>query len=335
MIVGIIIGSLVALSLVFCLVRCLCCGAQCCCACMSCCAPRRRRPRGHQPLPSAAPPHYPVAMQPYAPAQPYVQATPAVYGSIRTAQFDASSQGGASTRVPFNEDALPAMPTWGEAKEKHVEDTSEPEPVADEVEMDSLAGTTAVAAKTGSPRDLSQARRPSDMSAYALPSQQQQHYEKTSQGVRDDYSVGTQYGVQDQYGVRDDYSVGTQYGVQNHYDVRDRYGVPDRPSPHPTSPLRVPVPRVGTPQGYFAQSSTPSAYNSPGYGSASSPYGAPQQPSRFSTHNPQSYQRAPSSPGYSSPSYGHVPNNMHSTTDPYASPGGGYNYSTPPYPHGP
>ncbi|KAK6432448.1 hypothetical protein LTR95_011380 [Oleoguttula sp. CCFEE 5521] len=131
-IVGIIIGSLVALSLIWCLARCLCCGAECCCGCLSCCnaccpSPRGRKNAGYQhppPQPYQSP--YP---QPYQSPQPPMYASGAAgYRGPQTATFDAPTRGGGAGK--YNEDALPAMPSW---------DTAESRRVEEEVEMEKLS----------------------------------------------------------------------------------------------------------------------------------------------------------------------------------------------------
>ncbi|KAL1304705.1 hypothetical protein AAFC00_003654 [Neodothiora populina] len=104
-IIAIIAGCVIALSIVWCLVRCICCGAECCCGCLSCCAccadccnSGRRRNQGYaQPAPQA---------------YQYQSAPPPMYAAPQYAQFDTSygSKGAAGTK--YNEDALPVMPSW-------------------------------------------------------------------------------------------------------------------------------------------------------------------------------------------------------------------------------
>ena len=112
-IVGIVILSLTILSVIFCIVRCVCCGAQCCCgclSCLSCCCPSRRRKAPKQSL--AYPPN------PYA-AVPYHQQFPASYTGPQTAQFNTSPK----AYMAVDEDALPAMPTWETSAQKRVKNT--------------------------------------------------------------------------------------------------------------------------------------------------------------------------------------------------------------------
>lgn len=130
-IVGIIIGCLIVLSIVWCCARCLCCGAECCCACCSCfnrcCPSPRNKNEGYQ-QPPAQPYGYGGQYQSHAP--PMYGGGAAPWGGYRgpqTATFDVNSkkQGNAN----YNEDSLPAMPSWDTGKDRHelVED--------DDVEM--------------------------------------------------------------------------------------------------------------------------------------------------------------------------------------------------------
>lgn len=130
-IAAIILGSLIALSIIWCCARCLCCGAECCCGCLSCfnrCCPsprggRGKNTEGYQP-PSGA---------------PYSQGPPMYYGAggaggyapAQTATFAASSKGGNR----YNEDALPAMPSWNAAQSRRVEDEDDE---TDDMEMEKL-----------------------------------------------------------------------------------------------------------------------------------------------------------------------------------------------------
>ncbi|KZM18924.1 hypothetical protein ST47_g9948 [Ascochyta rabiei] len=171
----IILGGLVAFSVVFCIARCICCGAECalcCCKCCTCCC--GRSDSGHRRMKSenqAYPPPQPYPQQPYAnaPANPYAEARsfappppppqistqyqshptpsfnpqtnpkfasaaarPASPERPQYATFDARSR-------PVNEDALPAMPSWSNARsvQVQVEDEAVPERRGD-VEMDRL-----------------------------------------------------------------------------------------------------------------------------------------------------------------------------------------------------
>ncbi|KAF2458232.1 hypothetical protein BDY21DRAFT_420886 [Lineolata rhizophorae] len=145
-IVAIVVGSLIAISVLICCMRCLCFGKECCCGCLSCCnaccpSPRRR---GHKELSNSAPPPMPyggnqpayggagpTAQQYRAPLQPsYAQPQP---DRPQFATFDVSSGKGGN----YNEDALPAMPTWEQAKSTKVEETVAPQQT-EEVELNKL-----------------------------------------------------------------------------------------------------------------------------------------------------------------------------------------------------
>ncbi|KAJ5972615.1 uncharacterized protein N7479_002533 [Penicillium vulpinum] len=86
-------------------------------------------PSFHQPPPPAPNPVYqaPPAPPSYVSAQ---QRAPSFRGAQQTARFDAPK----SPAVHINEDALPEMPTWAGAVDKHVEDPNH----HDDVEMEPL-----------------------------------------------------------------------------------------------------------------------------------------------------------------------------------------------------
>ncbi|KKA23122.1 hypothetical protein T310_2848 [Rasamsonia emersonii CBS 393.64] len=139
-IVGIIVGSLILISIVGCIISCVCCGVQCCrgcCGCFydcceCCCGSSRHGGRSkyadppapyyHQPPPPPANMNYGYQQSPAPPA----------YRGPRTAQFDHPSS-------KVNDDALPAMPTWADAPTRRVKDTS---PVSEDVEMNRLDAPT-------------------------------------------------------------------------------------------------------------------------------------------------------------------------------------------------
>lgn len=130
-IVGIIIGSLIVLSIIACVINCLCCGIQCCkcCACCSCCCPSpRRRPdrTKHLDDPEYYQPPPPPPGNTYRPPP-----GPPAYRGAQVARFDNSSSSGTT---PVNEDALPEMPSWSNARTRRVEDDSQQE----DMEMEPL-----------------------------------------------------------------------------------------------------------------------------------------------------------------------------------------------------
>lgn len=121
-IIGIIIGSLIILSLVWCCARCICCGAECCCGCLACCnvccpsprGGRSGRNEGYQQAPPT-----PYHNQYHQPPPPMYTSGAAGYRSAtvpQTATFDTPSKS-----ANFNEDALPAMPSWDNATSRKVE----------------------------------------------------------------------------------------------------------------------------------------------------------------------------------------------------------------------
>ena len=123
-IIAIIVGSVITLSVIWCLARCLCCGLSCCCDCLSCCNPRRNKSSRYAD-------QQPSIFHP-APYQGYQQApNPPSYEPPRFAQFDVSRNG-----KPANEDALPPMPSWDSASQRRVPDGHDGD---EDVEMGPLA----------------------------------------------------------------------------------------------------------------------------------------------------------------------------------------------------
>ncbi|KAL5357510.1 hypothetical protein BJX96DRAFT_172588 [Aspergillus floccosus] len=131
-IVAIIVGSVIVLSIVACIINCMCCGIQCCrcCGCCSCCCPS---PRNKSPKYLDDPYNHPPPPMP-PPSNPVYQPSPAppVYrGQQQVARFDAPK----SPTPKINEDALPAMPSWDSAVTRRVEDK---EAHSDAMEMEPL-----------------------------------------------------------------------------------------------------------------------------------------------------------------------------------------------------
>ena len=129
-IIGIVVGSLILLSVLFCLVQCLCCGVSCakmlCCCCRGCGRSKSREKASrfrddYQHMPPT----------PYSGYQP--SPNPMTYhGGPTTATFDTSSG------RKINEDSLPAMPSWDTAPTRRVEDPAQ-EKLMQDVEMGRLA----------------------------------------------------------------------------------------------------------------------------------------------------------------------------------------------------
>ncbi|EGD98444.1 hypothetical protein TESG_05822 [Trichophyton tonsurans CBS 112818] len=131
-IVGIIVGGLILLSVVWCLVGCICCGYTCCkgcCECCSCCCPSSSSSRKPPPAPAYdSRSKFADDYSGYQRPAPPVYHTQAASSAPSYAQFDTLGSRPAPT-VPtmtarINEDALPNMPTWQEATTRRVEDTS-------------------------------------------------------------------------------------------------------------------------------------------------------------------------------------------------------------------
>jgi len=156
-IAAIIVGSLIVLSLVICIGRCLCCGAECACCCFRCCAGccGGNKKRGHKHLdyvpntPYGGPPgpapqpqmwnqQYQSSPQPAYNSAPNYNSAPhygnapnydsaSIHNNAPThssapqfATFDAPSKG-------VHEDSLPEMPSWENATSKKVAVIEEPE----------------------------------------------------------------------------------------------------------------------------------------------------------------------------------------------------------------
>ncbi|TLD13243.1 uncharacterized protein PgNI_03922 [Pyricularia grisea] len=122
----IVVVGLIILSVVTCLVRCLCLAKSCCCACFSClkccgnccgcCDPPRGTPHKHLDEPYHNVP----------PTQPYRSQAPMTAGSAVPTSASAPTAFAAhqppkyadfdiSKKSSGNDDALPAMPTWDES----------------------------------------------------------------------------------------------------------------------------------------------------------------------------------------------------------------------------
>jgi len=115
-IIGIVVGSLILLSVIWCFARCLCCGAELCGCCCRCCPSGSRRDRSKfKDDYSRMPP------TPYGGYQP--PPAPMAYGANpNTPQFATFEE----PNKKINEDSLPPMPSWDAAVKRRVEDQSEP-----------------------------------------------------------------------------------------------------------------------------------------------------------------------------------------------------------------
>ncbi|XP_014559515.1 hypothetical protein COCVIDRAFT_91568 [Bipolaris victoriae FI3] len=265
-IVGIIIGGLILFSVITCIARCICCGAECACCCFRCCASccgGGRRGSSHQRIKSDSGRPYPP--QSYGPpppqANPYAQAHAAAppppvfnprlanqqqYQSNPMPTFTPAPQQERpqyatfdSSKPAANEDSLPAMPTWKEGRDVHVEVEEQPVPQKKgDMELDRLdrngsvtsgsMGGVAAAAVPGARRSPGPGRSPvspdygyqqnnsfvsdapsynNNQGQYGQPYGQQGGYRQGSpgQGRSPVYGAGAGYGQQQQqqpYGRR-------------------------------------------------------------------------------------------------------------------------------------
>jgi hypothetical protein len=135
----IIVGSLILLSVLFCIGRCLCCGAECACCCFRCCAGccGGGRNKKHKHLDSVPPTPYDRGGPPaQAWNQQYQsQPQPAYHSPLAAAPTPFQSASAAAPQFAtfeapskkIHEDSLPAMPSWETAASKKVEVWEEPE----------------------------------------------------------------------------------------------------------------------------------------------------------------------------------------------------------------
>ncbi|KAH8814839.1 hypothetical protein F5884DRAFT_851351 [Xylogone sp. PMI_703] len=153
----IIVGSLFILSIVWCIVRCACCGMSCCCTCFSflsccdCCGglcdgkknkpmkhlddPFNRPPASHQGYAAPPPMPSPFASSPFAnsPTAAGIGGRPA---PPQYAQFDVSKNASGG----LSEDALPAMPSWEGANQKRISVREETKEGVELGELDHATG---------------------------------------------------------------------------------------------------------------------------------------------------------------------------------------------------
>ncbi|KAL6710641.1 hypothetical protein ACN47E_007698 [Coniothyrium glycines] len=175
-IVGIIVGSLILISVITCIARCICCGGG-------------GGRSGHKRVKSEPTPSYPTYGAP--PVNPYAQAhTDTRLPSIDTRPVNQQYRSNAmpsfgvaptpkperpqfatfdSTRAVVNDDALPAMPTWKDGRDVHVAVEEQPIPEKrGDVEMDRLnhngsitnSSVTGMAAVPGARRSPNSGRSP-------------------------------------------------------------------------------------------------------------------------------------------------------------------------------
>ncbi|KAJ4333054.1 hypothetical protein N0V95_009515 [Ascochyta clinopodiicola] len=307
--------GLIAFSVVFCIARCICCGAECvfcCCKCCTCCC--GSRDSGHRRMKSenqGYPPPQPYPQQPYAnaPANPYAEArsfappppppqistqyqshptpsfnpqtnpkfaSPAVRPASpeqpQYATFDAHSK-------PVNEDALPAMPSWNNARsvQVQVEEEAVPEHRGD-VEMDRLHHNNSV--PNTSTAGVAAGALGAGMRGSPGPGQS-----PVSPLYTDAY--------QNQYDRR-----GSPAQNQSHTQFQNQ---PISPA-YTNHDIRVPSPAQSYSQ--YSQASDPYDHRSPNqpqpynqpYNAPTDRFASPAPPSYHTTANPYSYAPAPVQP---------------------------------------
>ena len=283
-IVAIIVGSLIVLSVVVCIARCICCGAECaicCCKCCTCCCGSSGDRSGHKRMKSEPTPTYPPyaaagAPNPYA-QSPYAQAHAAAppapapidtrpvnqqYRSHAAPAFTPVSAPAneppqfatfASPNKPVNEDALPAMPSWGDARDRHIEVEEPPSPQKrGDMELDRLnhngsvnSGSMTATAAVGARRSPAPARSPIspmgdghgyvqdfENEPFLFPGQRSPHDRPWICAQQDDYRRGSPaqnlspvYGASGGYVQNQPYDLHSPAQPQsyNQYDQRDQY----------------------------------------------------------------------------------------------------------------
>ncbi|KAF4549923.1 Hypothetical protein D9617_19g102280 [Elsinoe fawcettii] len=347
-IVGIIIGSLIVLSVVWCAIKIICCGAQCCfccasitkCLCCGCCrsSGSSRPPRDQYVSPLAHGNPYgtqksgyvnPAAYESgfgahnrgpsnsnagaysggvgYSGQGQYRSQPPPKYA---TATFEEPSRGAA-----VNGDALPAMPSWGEARSTRVMEETSPERPGD-VEMGRLNSEGSLPKFESDDyrmgRDSAHGDGPGVGAAAAVgagagaANAGAYGYDR-----QNSYGSGAGYGRQDQH-----------YGQQHQspYGQQDTYGGAGYGNAGDNSPYGQRQPQNHSPtydQGHnpygYAQNNN-SAVSNPYSNQAPAPSRSPQQ--GYSSYNPP--QRT-DSPGYAA----YPGQNTYQSTDALSSQGTG------------
>jgi len=132
-IAAIIICGLIVFSILACIIRCACCGLSCCCSCFSflkccdCCggACDGKKNKAHRHMDEY--PDTPLNHGYQPPNQGYQAPVPMMGGALASsgtpqfAQFEVGKNGFAVEKtVAMNEDALPPMPSWDAAANKHI-----------------------------------------------------------------------------------------------------------------------------------------------------------------------------------------------------------------------
>jgi hypothetical protein len=344
-IVAIIIGALIVISVVTCVARCICCGAECACCCFRCCTCCcSGSGRGHKRVKSDPAPQYPTsygappAANPYA-QNPYAQAHAAAppappidarpvnqqYRSNAMPTFTPAAQPERpqfatfdSTRAVVNEDALPAMPTWKDGRDVHVQVEEQPVPQKKgDMELDRLdrngsvtggsVGGVAAAAVPATRRSPGPGRSlvsPIDNHGYAQGGYQNDSFVSEGAPLDNQGAYGRPYAQQDEY--------------------------------HRGSPAQNLSPVYGAGNGYAQQQQQPYGRRSPGQPQAYDSYDQPSQYTQQAPYNQQGQQIYDQRDNYDEPDHRYQSPSP-PTADPYtynnANPSPSYdNYAPAPAP---
>ncbi|KAK0650144.1 Protein transport protein SEC31 [Lasiodiplodia hormozganensis] len=320
-IAGIAIAGIIIFSILWCCGRCLCCGAECCCSCLSCCNKCCPGPRkGHRRVESPPPAAFPNNQQ-------YQSAPPMYAGpgwnqdnTPQYATFDVSSGD-----KKFNEDALPAMPTWETAKstkvEVHEEQVREHPDDMEMKKLDMKPGGSPTNSSVG-PSPVN-SRSPAPPSEYGLPVQPRPIHPANSNFVNDFKSPSP---------YQSEFNAGQDQPAYFNGQPQQPYGMQRHASPAPYQDQNQPYHYANDPYGQqaygydhgaapYGQQQYDTASSVGGYAPSQAPTGyAPSGSTRYepSMHNAYQdpYQRGPPPPmppidraGTASPyqSYGQPP----------------------------
>ncbi|KAI1168734.1 hypothetical protein F5B18DRAFT_193787 [Nemania serpens] len=261
------IAGLIVLSIVWCIVRCCCCGLSCCCECCYClkccgeccglCDPPRGKRSKYLDEPFI-PPNHDQAYRSPAPMHPGFDSMKP--SAPQYAEFDAGNKKDA--------DALPAMPSWEEASSKKVlieeavemESLKKPDTSQSPSHMDMahVAPTTAISPRAispygppvgvGNPTGYMAAGH-GENSAYGM--NQQGYNEYNEHGYGQQYPLS---GTNNMAGATVANSMGRQMPHQDHnpgYDRQDmNQGYSQYPQPRSPRPYNDDYGRSGTPTSY-------------------------------------------------------------------------------------
>ncbi|CAM1506617.1 Fc.00g062580.m01.CDS01 [Cosmosporella sp. VM-42] len=294
-----VVGGLIILSIVWCIVRCCCCGMACCCSCFQClkccgnccgcCDPPGGKPHKHLDDPYAPAPHHGYRSEaPMGASIPQFAPKPSHVEPPQYAEFETQKRGG-------NEDSLPEMPSWDGAGSKKVAVEE------DAVELHNLKKSPAPDQQMGVMNGASSGRISPGRSPYAQP-----------QGNGSGYIAGNQ--PPDHYSPIDQGYSYNSNPPANTYELDQSYTTP-------AASAAVMGPGRRSPgQNYQAQDYPAQNYNTNGFGRDA--YGQPQAPREFSAE-------LPADQGYGQT---HTPQNDFGNYDGYRrpSPGPAAAYGTDP-----